>query len=263
MDISRISVSRKQTWDQCKLRYKYQYHLKLEPLEQQPYHFVYGKIIHKVAEEYVKGGGDISIQECLNKIFKKEIAIDTDKEGNPVYVTSVRKDYKSKLPKHIEAIAAITEKLGFGGEVELEFKCDLDPPNGKMVQAYIDRLIINKDIYRILDYKTTKKGRFQKTHLDITSDLQLRSYCRLVQKEHNIQADQIQAALYYVDGARLVPVQYSQSALEAAEKELLDAYDEITAMDPDQAYGNVGDHCRRCDWRKICPFWSVTGKGVR
>lgn len=195
-------------------------------------------------------------------VFGKEVPIDKDKEGNPVYAKKVRKAYQNKLPKHVQAIGEITDRLGFSGEVELEIKHDLDPPNGKMVQAFIDRLMIENDIYKILDYKTTKKGRYQKTHLDITSDLQLRSYCRLVQLKYGIEADQIRAALFYVDGSKLVPVQYSQSSLEAAEKELLDAYDEIKAMDPDHAYGNVGDHCRRCDWRKICPFWSTTGKGV-
>lgn len=262
MNISRISVSRQQVWDQCKLRYKYQYHLKLESKEPQPYYFIYGKIVHKIAEEYVKGGGHITIQEAHDLVFDKKVPIDKDKEGKDVFARKIHKSHKTRLMKDMAAIVGITEKLGFGGEVELEIKHDLDPPNEIFVQAYIDRLLINNDIYRIVDYKTTKKGRYQKTHINIVDDLQLRSYSRLVQLKYGIQADQIKAALYYVDGARLVPVQYSQESLESAEKELLDAYKDIKAMDPDHAYGSLGDHCRRCDFRKICPVWSTTGKGV-
>jgi len=263
MDISRISVSRKSIWDECKLKYKYQYHLKREPLEPKPYYFTYGNIIHKIAEEYVKGKGELSIQECHDLIFNKKIPIDKDKEGNPVYAKKIHKDYQSRLPKHMASILHITQKLGFEGECECEFQHDLDPPNNRNIQAYIDRLIIEDDCYKILDYKTTKKGQFQKNEKTILDDLQLRMYCRLVQLKYNAEASQIKAALFYVDGSKLVPVRYSQKDLERAEKELLEAYKEIEGTDPDHAYGNVGDHCRRCDWRKICPFYSVTGKGVR
>ena len=251
-----------QVWDQCKLQYKYKYHLKMEPMQPQPYHFVYGKIIHKIAEEYVKAGGKLTIQQCHDMVFNKEVPIDSDKEGNPVFAKKVNKEYKNKLPKHMLAVAHLTDKLGFGGEVEMEIKHDLDPPNGKTIQAFIDRLLINNGVYRIIDYKTTKKGRFQKTERDIVDDLQLRIYCRLIQLKYNVEAEKIMAALFYVDGSTLVPVRYSQESLERAERELLEAYDEIHEMPPENAYGNVGDHCRRCDWRKICPFWSVTGKGI-
>ena len=54
MKIEHLSVSRKQLWDQCNQAYKYKYHLRLASQEPEPEYFLYGKLVHKVAEEYVK-----------------------------------------------------------------------------------------------------------------------------------------------------------------------------------------------------------------
>ena len=54
MNIEHISVSRKQCFDTCKAQYKYRYHLKIVSEAPTADHFTYGKIVHKVAENYVE-----------------------------------------------------------------------------------------------------------------------------------------------------------------------------------------------------------------
>jgi CRISPR/Cas system-associated exonuclease Cas4 (RecB family) len=79
----------------------------------------------------------------------------------------------------------------------------------------------------------------------------------VVQKKFNAPADKIYAALYYLEGGNLVGAQFSQQSLELVEQELLQAYKEIENADPDKVWGNVGDHCARCKYRKICPFYRM------
>jgi len=85
--------------------------------------------------------------------------------------------------------------------------------------------------------------------------LQLRTYARIVQKEFNVPAENINTALYYLEGGDLISTKFSQKSLEEAEKTLLDCYDEIYNFDPDNVWGNVGNHCFRCEYCKICPFF--------
>ena len=54
MNITHMSVSRKNLWDECRKKYYYKYHVKLKPEEPEPFWFTYGKIIHKIAEEYIE-----------------------------------------------------------------------------------------------------------------------------------------------------------------------------------------------------------------
>ncbi len=247
MIIPHISVSRKGVWSTCRKQYKYKYHLKLVNDEPEPIYFIYGTIVHKVAEEYIRANGSRLISEVANDILKGIIPLD---DGDKKAI--LPSEYKTKFPQHLRAIEKITQQTGFGGELEYEFKFDLDPPHERYVLGFIDRLIQKGDKFWIIDYKTTKKGWWRKGPKDIVNDLQLRCYARVVQKNFGVPAENIQAALYYLDGAELVGARFTQESLDAAEKELLDAYIGIEQSNPDEVWGNVGQHCARCDYRKIC-----------
>lgn len=254
MKPSALSVSRKGTWDECQQRYKYRYYLKIESPEEEPFYFQFGKIVHKIAETYVQNKGKVPINEITNSVLHGEIEVE---EG--VRITSpLPQDYAKRLPSHIRTIKSISDKLGFEGKTEFDFKLDLQPPHEKFIVGVIDRLVIKNGIYFIIDYKTTKKGRWRKTPITIKKDLQLRTYTWAVQQMFNVPIDKIRSALYYAEGGNLIPAKFTQSAVDAAVKELTDVYDEITATDPDKILGNVGEHCRRCDYRNICHFVRVT-----
>lgn len=253
MEIEHISPSRKQCFDECHQKYKFKYHLKMIPEGPQPVYFSYGKTVHKIAEEYVKGQGKIPIEEIVKDVLTGNILIE---EG--VAAPPLEGDYKSKFPNHIRNIKEITDKIGFDGELEYKFKYDLDPPNNRFVTGFIDRLIIRGDKYFILDYKTTKKGYWRKNSVTIKKDIQLRCYGRVIQKVFGAKAENIRAALYYLEGGDLVSVRFNEEMLESAEQELLTSYKTIEEMNPDEVYAWVGDKCKRCDYRKVCPFYSLT-----
>ena len=138
------------------------------------------------------------------------------------------------------------------------FKYDMQPPDNHMITGVIDRLIIRGDKYFILDYKTTKKGKWRKNASTISKDLQLRCYARVVNKHFGAKPENIKAALFYLDGADLVSTKFTEETIMSAEEELHNTFKHITETSPDDAYSRVGEHCRRCDWRKICPAHRTT-----
>lgn len=254
MDIEHISVSRKQLWDSCQQAYKYRYHLKMIPEGPVAPYLTYGKTVHKVAEEFVKGQGAIPIEEIAKQVLAGHILLEEGLAAPPL-----EGEYTKKFPEHCRHIKELSQKIGFDGLLEHKFKYDLDPPNNRFVTGVIDRLIIRGDKYFILDYKTTKKGFWRKNSNTIKKDLQLRCYGRVVQREFGAKAENIRAALFYLEGADLVSVRFNDEMLASAEQELLDSYKHIETTHPDDAYGWVQDSkCRRCDYRQVCPFWSLT-----
>jgi len=248
-----ISVSRRQTWSECQAKYKFRYHLKVIPdVPQQPY-FTYGKVVHKIAEVYVQEKGERDIKQIVSEVLSGKIQID-EGDGRPELESS----YLSKLPTHVSHIKALTDKIGFDGETEWLFRYDMQPPDNHIITGVIDRLITRGNKYFILDYKTTKKGKWRKNAKTIGNDLQLRCYARVVQKTFGADPENIRAALFYLDGAELVTTRFTQESVESAERELHDALKEITSTSPDDVYGRVSDQCRRCDYRNICPYYSLT-----
>lgn len=251
MKIEHISISRKQLWDQCEQAYKYKYHLELKSTEPEPEYFLYGKLIHKVAEEYVNNKFKKDIYLILKEYTEGDLLL----ENKKVVLTS---EYKKKSLEHILNVKKLSDRIGFEGMTEWKFTYDLDSPNNKNVTGVIDRLIIKEDKCFIIDYKTTKKGFWRKNNNTIKSDIQLLCYAMIVNKKFNIPIENIRAALYYLDGGDLVPTKFSENLIKKTEYLLLETYNQIKNKEPDEAYGKVGQHCRRCDYRKICPFYSLT-----
>lgn len=253
MKIDHLSVSRVGVWQLCEQQYKYKYHEKIPSLEEDPIYFTYGSIIHKIAERYIELKGDTLISEIAEDVLSGKIPLGEGKK-----LTSLPTEYKNKLVNHIRAIKKISDQLGYEGHTEWEFNFDLDPPHRKIVTGYIDRLVQKGDKFWILDYKTTKKGPWRKGLKDIKNDLQLRTYTRIVQKEFNAEAKNIKAALYYLEGAELVGATFTEQSLNNVEQELLKYFVDIEKTNPNGVLGNVGSHCSRCNYRKICPFYKLT-----
>ena len=80
-------------------------------------------------------------------------------------------------------------------------------------------------------------------------------YSRVVQKEFGIEAQNIKAALFYLEDEELLSASYSEDSLDSIEVELLGLYDQIKSHAPDEARGVVGQHCGRCEYKNICPFY--------
>jgi CRISPR/Cas system-associated exonuclease Cas4 (RecB family) len=251
MLIEHISVSRYSTFETCHQSYKYRYHLKTKSNLPNPIYFLYGKVVHKIGEHYVLDKGKTPINEITGNVLKGELLVEHNQTQPPV----LPQEYLKKLPEHVRNLETITNRIGFDGELEWEFNYDLDPPNNRLIKGFIDRLIERNGKYYILDYKTTKKGKYRKTETTISEDLQLRCYAKVVQKHFNVKAEDIKAALYYLDGGNLIATKFTQEKIDSAEQELLEAHKQISEMPAENVWGNVGNHCTRCDYRDICPFY--------
>lgn len=251
MEINHISVSRKKCFATCSQQYKYRYHMRLPSPVPEPVYFWYGNVVHKIAEEYVRNQGKITIGEIAKEVICGNIEIGEGKKCPPIPA-----DYTKKLQKHLKSILELTKKIGMDGMVEYEFRYDLDPPNNRFTTGFLDRLIIRGDKAYIIDYKTTKKGKWRVNKQTVVDDLQLRMYARVVQRNFGIKAENIKAALFYLEGEELVGCCYSEESLIKVEQELLDTYLMIEKSDPDKAWGKVGWHCKNCDYATLCPFYT-------
>lgn len=257
MKIKHISISREGIWKECKKKYHFRYHLDIVP-PNEPIYFLYGKIVHKIIESYTKAQGQQNINEITESVLKGDILLEEavgDKPEKRVEAP-LPLDYRQKLPYHLTSFMKLTKVLGFAGEVEWKFEHDLDPPHNRILTGVIDRIIKKPDSCLIVDYKTTKPGPYRKTKKTIGGDLQLQCYAKVAQKFFGYKANQITCALYFLDGAEFLPVQFCQETIDGVEKKLLGVYKEIQTYDPDKVQGNVGNHCYRCEYSDICPFFN-------
>jgi len=250
MNIEHISVSRGKSYRQCPYYYKLKYHDRIPNPGEEQFYFVYGKIVHKIAEQHVVEGGARTIKEISADVLKGEIEIEQGKKAPPL-----PKDYRNRLPGHLKALERLNKKIGCTGITEHKFRYDLQPPNSKFVTGFIDRLIIKDKKAWIIDYKTTKKGPYRENKQTIKHDPQLRMYSRVVQKEFGIEAENIKAALFYLEDEDILSASYSEESLDSIEVELLGLYDQIKSHQPDEARGVVGQHCGRCEYKNMCPFY--------
>lgn len=257
MNIEHISVSRSKSYKQCPYYYKLKYHDKIPNPGEEQFYFVYGKIVHKIAETHVQEKGKRPLKEIANDVLKGKIEIENGKQA-----PSLPLEYKKRISFHLKAIEKLNNTIGCDGITEHNFKYDLDPPNKKLVTGFIDRLIVKENKAWIIDYKTTKKGPFRENKKTIKYDPQLRLYCRVVQKEFNLEAKNIKAALFYLEDEELLSSCYDENSLCSIEKELLDIYNKIHSHEPQNAIGQTGNHCQRCEYKNMCPFFRNVQKKI-
>jgi hypothetical protein len=252
MKIPHISISREGCYRECPKKYHFRYHLEVIPEGPPHIYLTFGSIVHRIIEEHTKGKGQIPIDKIIKDVLSGKIEINPGEPNPPLDV-----EHKNKLKKHLEHYLRLAEKIGYDGDIEWEFKIDMDG-NKRFMTGYIDRVIIKNDSAFLLDWKTTKPSKWRTTDKTITKDLQLMCYCYVVWKQFNIDPKNIQAALMFLDDNKLVPVRFSEQTLLAVPERLLKVYKEIETTDPDKVRGNVGNWCQRCEFAAICPFYKTT-----
>ncbi|NBT60009.1 hypothetical protein EBT16_14640, partial [bacterium] len=83
-----------------------------------------------------------------------------------------------------------------------------------------------------------------------------------VQKEFGIDPSNIKAALYYLEDEQILSSCYDETSLDSIERELLGVYDTIKEHAPENARGVTGQHCQRCEYRDMCPFFKSGKKKI-
>ena len=248
-------MSRTQTWQECQMKYKFRYHLKTPSPEAEPPYFLYGTLVHRIAEEFVKSKGKRNINDIKKLCLDGDILLE---EGSHVIPRKVLPtEYINKLSGHLISIMKSVVKFGFEGECEYHFDYDLCPPQKKFINGKIDRLIQKDGKFVILDYKTTKQGYWRKSKRDIVGDLQLQCYAMVVAERFKVDPSAIYAALLYLEGSELVGAQFTQQTLNQCRDNLIKIYDNIETSDPDKVIGSVNKQCERCEFKTICPSLKI------
>ena len=255
MDINHISVSRKGTWNECQVKYKFKYHEKIIPPGEEPFYFLFGKVLHKVAEIFLKSSGATPVSEASRMVLNEEVELEPGKYSPRL--NEWPRAYKTRLPIHLRSLEQMTEKMGFAGEhyIEHPFYYDLDG-TGKHAKGFIDRVTFLNGKVFLVDYKTTKPGPYRETAASVSTSLQLRLYARVIQKEFNVKAEDINCAFFYLEDRQIVGASYTAESLILAEKQLLEAYKQIESTPPEKAFARVGEHCKRCEFNTLCPFYN-------
>lgn len=249
MLINHLSVSRSQCFELCQTQYKYKYHLKVVPDRPEQIYFVYGKLIHKAAELYVKQKGSEPILEIGKKLLYKDLLFEDSHK-----LDTLTTEYKNKFWNHLRVVEKFTERVGYDGEIEYKIEYDLDPPNNKILLGFIDRLIIKNNRAIILDYKTSKDNAWRKNSKTIKTDLQLNAYAMVINEQFGIEPENIHAALIYLEGGQTVSTSFKMENLINVKESLRNLYLKIESVDEKKATANVGFHCKRCDFFNICPY---------
>jgi CRISPR/Cas system-associated exonuclease Cas4 (RecB family) len=255
MLIEHISISRGKSYKNCPYYYKLKYHEKIPNPGEEQFYFTYGKIVHKIAEVHVQERGKRPIGAVCDDVLKGRIEIDDGKKAPPL-----PPDYRRRLPVNIANLDKLNKSIGCHGVTEHKFRYDLSPPSGKLATGFIDRIILDGEKAWIIDYKTTKQGPFRENKETIKYDPQLRMYCRVVQKEFGLKAENIKAALYYLEDGLVLSSSYDEESLTGIESELLELYNEISERSADHVAGRTGPHCNRCEYKEMCPFFKNKSK---
>ena len=250
MLIEHLSVSRTQCFDLCQQQYKYRYHLKVVPDKPEQIYFLYGKLVHKAAELYVENKGKTPINEIGKKLMLGQIPFEGSQN-----LDRLTNDYARKFYVHLSAVEKLTAKVGFDGLLEHKIEYDLDPPNNKKLLGFIDRLIIKNETALIIDYKTSKDNAWRKNTETIKSDLQLNAYAFVVNEQFGIKPENIHAALFYLEGSKMVSTNFKMENLQKCKELLKKTFLNIESIDENKALANIGNHCYRCDYSNICPYF--------
>lgn len=251
----KYSPSRVNTFDDCKLKYQYQYIDKLESdlitIER-----FRGEIVHDVLEEFyklVKGGNIESREWVLNKykelweknytesikIVKKEFTIENYfNKGNQSLI-----DYYNKYKPFDQAKIVDTERLI---NFEVEFNGIKYPFCG-----VLDRLDWNDkdDIFEVHDYKVSNQLITQE---EADNDWQLGLY-HVALKERWPDIEEIKLVWHSLLFNKEIISFRTKEQIDELQRNVVEKVKEIESCDVFSP--NKSALCAWCDFQNICPLW--------
>lgn len=151
----KISVSKAKTFESCKLKFKYNYILKL-PQKEFTF-FAYGKMLHMILEDFhreLMKNPTINKSEFMGKCFKE--AKDKYKEKLPK--NDMKEAYKT-IDEYLQILAAESNPPTILN-VESEFNVDINDGEVTLI-GMIDR--VQKDLdgmLHVIDYKSSKNMKY-------------------------------------------------------------------------------------------------------
>jgi RecB family exonuclease len=236
MFISTVSNSKLNSFQQCRLKYRYRYVDRLgglTPLNQNALNF--GSYIHKIFED----GVEATTREELNNIaeeLKKTYSIKSEEDRT-----------RKCIDNFLRFNASLSETVSTEQRFEVELKEDIT------LNGIIDRVIKGKEGgFLVVDYKTSKR---EKSKIDLFQDDQLKGYVFAVHKMYNVPLGKITAAHYYPLTDNFVSVKYSPNQIGAHLKKVVDEVWTIRKCKKTDLTPSRNEFCDWCEYKTLCPVF--------
>lgn len=235
MFINTISNSKRDTFKQCKLKYRYRYVDRIADYDisnTDALHF--GSYIHQIFEDGVEAFDLSGLQRLAE-------------ENRENY--KFNKSYEPKIELCLKNFLRFNATLPETGVSEQHF--DLEVAEGITINGYIDRIIKGKEGgYLVIDYKTSKR---EKSKIELYQDPQLKGYVYAVHKLYNVPLNKITAAHYYPLTNTFVNVQYTSNQIWAHIKAVVDDVWKIRKAKKVDLVPMRNQFCNWCSYKSLCP----------
>ena len=240
-NILKLSASSLKTYDQCQLKYYYNY---IERLQKKQWdHFDLGNICHKVLEIFHRtymdeGNAKGSLNKLMTYSFEKGIA------EFPKVSDAIVLEAKDLLRSYLKGVSQSGMPLVKGVETSFEIQLEDD----LILRGFLDRVDIMKDgKFHIVDYKTTKSAQY----LD---PFQLKIYGLWLQEEYG-EVDVFKASYVLLrQDSKTKAYDFNRDDLIQCRKKIYKFAESIqTSMDNDLWKPSPCKLCNWCDFKDICP----------
>jgi putative RecB family exonuclease len=248
------SHSKLSTFEQCSLKFKFNYIDKVETEIEQTIEAFLGSMVHEVLEKIYK---DQKFQKTnllpeLLDFYRSEWQKNWNKD-----IVIVRKEYSAEnfqkmgeqfITDYYKRYFPFNQTKTIG--LETENTVPLDPEKKYMIHVRIDRLALAPDnTYEIHDYKTANSLPTQE---DIDNDRQLAIYAYGI-KQLYPDAKKIRLIWHYLAFDKELKSERSDEQLESLRKEVLELIKEV-----ENCKDFIPKQSALCDWcqfRPICPVF--------
>ena len=242
-----LSATQLDTYDDCPLRYAYQYVLRAR--DEPGVHAGLGSLVHEALARF------LDPEASMPRTFESLMAVASDLWQDDVaryrpQVEEARRDFVAMLTSWWEHEGS---REDLGPEVlavERRFQFQLGPHSLTGAIDRIDRADDGAGI-RVVDYKT---GKREPSAADVSEDLQLAVYHLAASRDPELAAlgPPTQLQLRYLRTMRTYEQPVTEGLAAGTEQRVLAAAERILAEDFSPS---VHANCRTCSFHRLCPLW--------
>lgn len=238
-----FSASSLKIFLECKRHFYYKYIAKIKPhdISVLPKAYELGSIIHKLLEEAFNGFE--SLEKSKEYFFTKLYALNQENE----YLDFDLKSWISKMEDFF-----INENLRFQNNIKIlnlekRFHTKIEDIN---FTGIIDRIDFEDNIYKLIDYKTSKSLKISSIkNYDKSLDFQLEIYALALKNFDSLhQNSEIKAYHYSLENAELLEEVTLVEKIDILKSILKEFKNEVISFD----LCEETKICEYCDYRNIC-----------
>lgn len=250
------SHSRLSTFEQCPLKFRFQYIDKIERPEEEGIEAFLGQRVHETLEKLYK---DLKF---LKENSLQDLLAFFDKQWNKHWnnnIIIVKKEYNSENYRKL-GIKYVTDYYNrfkpFNQErtiaTEKRITIKLDDKGKYKMQGYVDRLSFKDGYYEVHDYKTNANLPIEEY---MTEDRQLALYSLAILKSYQ-DAKKTRQIWHFLALDKDIILEKNKGELEQLRKDTIALINRIEAHKKRNEFpAKTSRLCDWCEFRPICPEW--------